>query len=154
MEFDLNEDPATYEARPIFGKFSARSAVVGLAAGALGLAVAGGLYLVGAPAQAVAGGCVLVCVPLGYLGLSKSHGLRAEEWVPLELADRRSVQELIWSAPRPVLDDGDEGEPTREERKRERHRERRAARESEQEDLLGSEIERLRAGGDVTGEGE
>lgn len=142
MEFDLNDDPMTYEARPVFGKFSPRTFATIVVCGAVACGLAVPLLALGLDTQVIGIAVCALCVPVGAFGVAKFHGLRAEAWVPLVRAEMAGPTELRWAPPRPVVETP--ASSRREARARERaerafRREasRAAARESELDDLLG-----------------
>ncbi|MBP3885820.1 MAG: hypothetical protein J6D54_12915, partial [Olsenella sp.] len=90
MERELNEDPMTYETRPIFGMWSKRQTAIGAVVIVATAALAALAWRLGADPMYVGGACALAGIPVGVFGLSRRHGLLPEEWIPLARAEREA----------------------------------------------------------------
>lgn len=137
MEIDLNADPLTYEARPIFGAWSRREAVVGACVVVAVAAASTVAWQLGADPLTVGGVTALCGVPVGVFGLARRHGLRPEQWVPVMRAERQAPRERIYMAPTPRLAwDEVEVPETRAERRQAKQRQRELGLEMETDDCL------------------
>jgi len=121
MEFDLHDDPASYDARPIFGTFDKRGITTLAVIVVLLLPIIVLSFLNTWPVELVSLACVAIAVPVGLAGMGKIHGLYAEKWVPLMLKERKAPREMIYVVPSVVIDGlPPKKEPTRAERRAER----------------------------------
>lgn len=157
MEYELNEDPRIYEPKPVFGVLSWRTAAIAAPTAAACVALGSALTGAGAPPDAVALACAAVAVPVGVVGLSSLHGMRAEQWMPLLLRELRSPGELIWAPPRPVLTRAEPPAEPADERRARRRAERAARKEQETDGGLTSiqfAMRQLRADADEAGAGD
>lgn len=124
MEFDLHDDPASYDARPIFGTFDKRGITTLAVIVVLILPIIVLSFLNEWPVELVSLVCAVIAVPVGLAGMGKIHGLYAERWVPLVLRERKAPREMIYLVPSVVI----EGLPPKKELTRaERRAERREA---------------------------
>lgn len=104
MEFELHDDPAGYEARPIFATFNKRG-ITTFALIALILAPFLVLsFMNDWPVELTCVICAVVAGPIGIVGMGKKHGLYAEKWIPLMRQERRAPRELVWRCPRVTID--------------------------------------------------
>lgn len=148
MEFDINFDPGTYEARNVFGMFTPRQALFGAVAVAVSAAVTWAATRVGADPLVVGSVCVGVCVPIGYFGLAKRHGLDSEVWVPLIRLEREAPQELTWAGPKAAAGwagTGGTGTTRREARERRRELEAVTAVEMEGDSVMAGVLAEVMA---------
>ena len=119
MEFDINDDPMAYEARPIFGYWTRRQAVVGACVIVLVSGLSAIAWRIGADAVVTGAAAACVGAPAGYLCLSRRHGLLPEEWMPIARRERDAPAERVWAPPRAHVEGPDVG-PGRLARRRAR----------------------------------
>lgn len=136
MEFDLHDDPASYDARPIFGTFDKRGITTLAVIVVLILPIIVLSFVNEWPVELVSLACAAIAVPVGLAGMGKIHGLYAERWVPLVLRERKAPREMIWLVPSVVIEGlPPKSEPTRAERRAERREARADKRERAREDV-------------------
>lgn len=135
MEFDINDDPMTYEARPVFGYWTRRQTAVGAVVIGATIGITAVAWALNLPVDIAAFGTFIVGCVGGYFWLSKRHGLYPEQWMPILEAEKDAPQERVWSPPRMRMSETAEEEEnlTRKEQ-RQIKRERKA--ELETDDLL------------------
>ena len=103
MDRPLIANPNDYEGRPVAGITDWR----GLATSAMVLIVVApiawcmwtfrlSVYL-GSALAAVA------AAPIGYVGLARFKGLRAEQFLPIVVRERRKPREMCWECPQPTF---------------------------------------------------
>ena len=118
MEFDLHDDPASYDARPIFGTFDKRGITTLAIIAVLILPIIVMSFVNDWPVELVSLLCALIACPIGLVGMGKIHGLYAEKWIPLVLRERKSPREMLWITPAVVIEGlPPASEPTRKERR-------------------------------------
>lgn len=140
MEFDINDDPMTYEARPVFGYWTRRQTIVGLAVIGATIGITAAAWALGLPMDIASIGTFIVGCVGGYFALSKRHGLYPEQWMPIMQAEREAPQERVWTPPRMRLsEEVDEEEKLSRSERRQIKRERKA--ELETDDLLSKYLE-------------
>lgn len=118
MEFDINDDPMTYEPRPIFGYWTRRQSLVGVAVLSSVAIISAIAWITNLPIEyagvaAFAIGCVA-----GYFALSRRHGLYPEQWMPILQREKEAPMERIWTPPRMCFKDGQAKSPSRAELKK------------------------------------
>lgn len=121
MEFDINDDPLTYEARPIFGQWTRRQSMVGLGVFASVATITGVAWATNLPIDVAGIATFAIGCVAGYFALSRRHGLYPEDWMPILKAEREAPVERVWQPPVMQIEDL-QGEPqlSRKESKRER----------------------------------
>lgn len=135
MEFDINDDPMTYEARPIFGYWTRRQSIVGACVIVSVAGVTGAAHVLGLPTDVAAAGSFVIGCVAGYFALSKRHGLYPEQWMPIMRAERDAPVERVWTPPRAHVEAPSQAREHSSRRERRRERKRRAA-ELETDGLL------------------
>ena len=98
MDAKIYTDPGELKARPWFGLETRTVITIGVGAIVL-LPVIYAAWKYNISSNIVGFVCVAIGAVVGTIGISKRHGLHAEEWIPLAMADMRSPLELSWHAP-------------------------------------------------------
>lgn len=124
----VNDDLRSYTARNVFGVFTARAAVTGLVAVAIAGTVTVLTFKFGWDIDAAFVAIVVLCVPVGAVGLMKMHGLNSEKWIPLAMEEKAAPQEMVLE-PVSYLVERDRAKPSRAAVRAESRREKRVARE-------------------------
>lgn len=109
MEFAINDDPMAYEARPIFGYWTRRQAVVGGCVIVLVAGLSAIAWRLGVDAVATGSAAACVGAPVGFFLLSRRHGLLPEEWLPIARRERSAPMERMWTPPRAHVEGPDDG---------------------------------------------
>lgn len=98
METKIYIDPGQHKPRPWLGVETRTVITIGI----LVVALLPVLYLAwrfDLPTELVGFVCLAAGIGIGTLGISKRHGLHAEEWIPLWWEDLKAPEELAWHAP-------------------------------------------------------
>lgn len=93
----VNDDLRSYSARNVFGVFTRRTAITGFIACVVAGTVTWASIRLGFDVEAAFALIVVLCAPIGAVGLVKVHELNSEKWIPLEMAERRSPAEMVLS---------------------------------------------------------
>ena len=126
IEIPLHTDPADYEPKPVFGKFSYRGGLTILAV----LLVEAPLAYVqlkcgfDVPVELIGLIAMIPVIPIALVGVVKRHGLFFEKWWPAMRREAAAPSQLAYEPPSVVL----HGMPRHDESRRERRLARREER--------------------------
>lgn len=122
VEEKIHADPRSYEARNIFGSLSKRQFISAVAIAALILPAVVINFRLGLPGLSpVTMAAFVPCIAIGVFLTAPVHGLHAERWLPIVLADLRTPKVLI-RRQKVVTLTRVEGRPRASERRAERRR--------------------------------
>lgn len=91
----VNDDLRSYSARNVFGVFTRRSAITGFIACVVAGTITAVAIKFGIDVEIAFFAIVVLCAPIGAVGLVKVHDLNSEKWMPLEMAERRTPTEMV-----------------------------------------------------------
>lgn len=116
MDRPLISNPNDYESKPVAGKTDWRGLVTVVAIVVAVAPVAWCVWSLHWSVYAASALAAVVAAPIGYFGLARFKGLRAEQFVPIVLRERSRPREMCWECPQATFADvGPKAAPGRRE---------------------------------------